>query len=261
MKKTLAIVILTLGNALLTLALGIAALFICMLVWGFGIALDVVLLALHIVGAMLLQRLYQKREWLSPLKFWLCAAVPAAGISVLSFLLVLYLASIGHFSGFLAGLGEFLLTFAVLIYFGAFLLTLGAALLIKYRRSRALVAVVGFVVSAGFGLGLMVFCDPICIAVVGAVHIVGSALTQHFLEQKTGLSPFKFWILAAAPAAILTGIFCLVQTIIGEGYYVFSIAFMYCLPAAVVLGVVLLLKSLIRRKGSHTTYPNKEDDQ
>ncbi|MGN1340056.1 MAG: hypothetical protein ACI4WS_07165 [Oscillospiraceae bacterium] len=253
MKKPLAIVILTIGNALLTLSLGIAALLICMLIFGFGIALDVLLLAGHIVGAMLLQRLYQKRGWLSPAKYWLCAAVPAAGISVVSFLLVLYLDSIGHFSGFFAGLGEFLLTFSGLIYSGAFLLILGAALLIKYRQSKALVAVVGFVVSVGFALGLMVFYDPLCIAVVGAVHIVGAALTQHFLERKTGLSAFRFWALAAAPAAIITGIFYLVQTIIGNGYHLFSCAFMYCFPAAVVLGAVLLLKSLIRRKNSHTT--------
>lgn len=253
MKKPLAIVIVSLGNVLLTLALGIAALAICALVWGFGIALDVLLLTLHIVGAMLLQRLYQKREWLSPPKFWLCAAVPAAGIAVMSFLLVLFLDSIGHFSGFFAGLGEFLFTFTELIYSGAFLLVLGAALLIKYRRSRALVAVVGFVVSVGFGLGLMVFFDPVCIAVVGAVHIVGAVLTQNFLGRKTRLSPFRFWTLAAAPAAIATGIFYLIQTTIGGGYYLFSGAFMYCFPAAVVLGAVLLLKSLIRRKNSHKT--------
>lgn len=261
MKKPLVIVILTLGNTLLTLSLGIAVLLICMLIPGFGIVPDVLLLAVHIVGAMLLQSLYKKHEWLSPPKFWLYSAVPAAGVSAVCFLLVLYLDSIGHFSGFFAGLGEFLLTLAGLIYSGAFLLVLGAALLIKYRRSKALAAIVGFVVSAGFGLGLVVFCNPICIAVVGAVHIVGAALTQHFLERKTGLSSFRFWTLAAAPSAIITGIFYLAQTIIGEGYYLFSIAFMYCFPAAVVLGVVLLLKSLIRRQNPHTTYPNKEDDQ
>lgn len=260
MKKLLAISILSVGSTLLTLALGMAALFICMQVWGFGIALDVVLLALHIVGAMLLQRLYQKRGWLAPVKFWLCAAVPAAGISVLSFLLVLYLDSIGYFSGFFAGLGEFLLTFSGLVYSGAFLLVLGAALLIKCRRSKALVAVTGFAASVGFGLLVLVFCHPVCLVIAAAVHIVGAVLIQHFLERENGISAFRFWTLAAVPATAVTGILYFIEVIIGVGRDIFAMTFMYCLPAAVVMGAVLLVKSLIRRKNGGNAPEIKEEE-
>lgn len=262
MKKPLAVAILSVGITLLTPALGFAALLIAMQVWGFGIALDVILLTLHIVGAMLLQRLYQKRGWLTPVKFWLCAAVSAAGISVLSFLLVLYLDSIGYFSGFLAGLWEFLLAFSGLVYSGAFLLVLGAALLIKYRRSKALVAVTGFVASVGFGLLVLVFCHPICLVIAAAVHIVGAVLIQHFLEVQNGISAFRFWTLAAVPATAVTGIPYLIEIIIGVGHDFFAITFMYCLPAAVVLGAVLMVKSLIRRKiGGNAPEINKEENK
>lgn len=225
-----------------------AALLIAMLILGFGIALDVILLAGHIVGAMFLQRLYERRGWLSPVKFWLCAAVPAVGVSAANFGLVAFLDSMDYFRGFFAGLGEFLLTFSTVIYSGAFLIVLGAALLIKYLGSKALAAVTGFVASVGFGLLAVVFIHPVCLVITAAVHIVSAVLIQHFLERKTGLSAFRFWTLAAVPAAIVTGICYLIETIIGSGYDIFTITFLYCLPAAVVMGIILMLKSLVRRK-------------
>ena len=248
MKKSLAITLLVVGNILLTLGLGFAVLLIAMLILGFGIALDVILLAGHIVGVMLLQRLYERRGWFAPVKFWLCAAVPAAVISAAGFGLVAFLDSMDYFRGFFAGLGEFLSAFSAVIYSGAFLLVLGAALLIKYRRSKALAAVIGFVASVGFGLLAVIFGHPVCLVIGASVHMVGAVLIQHFLERKTGLSAFRFWALAAAPAAIVTGISYLIETIIGSGYDIFTITFLYCLPEAVVMGIVLMLKSLICRK-------------
>ena len=248
MKKSLAITLLVVGNILLTLGLGFAVLLIAMLILSFGIALDVILLTGHIVGAMLLQRLYERRGWLAPVKFWLCAAVPAAVVSAADFGLVMYLDSVDYFSGFFAGMGEFLSAFSAVIYSGAFALVLGAALLIKYFRSKAVAAVTGFAASVVFGLMMVIFVHPVCLVIVAAVHMVGAVLIQHFLERKTGLSAFRFWALAAAPAAIVTGISYLIETIIGSGYDIFTFTFLYCLPAAVVMWVILMLKSLVRRK-------------
>ena len=53
-----------------------------------------------------------------------------------SFAAVLILDKLNYFSGFFAGLGEFVLTLAILIYSGAFFVVLGIVLLIIHVVSH-----------------------------------------------------------------------------------------------------------------------------
>lgn len=129
MSKQHAIVLIMVMNTLLTLGLGFAALVVVGILFGLG--LMVIVLGLHIVGAMYAQLVCQKHKLLSPLQFWLFAAAPAVVLSAAGFFLVLYLDSTGYFTGFFAGLGEFIFALCELVYSGAFLVVLGVALLIK----------------------------------------------------------------------------------------------------------------------------------
>lgn len=255
MKKPAAVTLLVAGNLLLTSGLGFASMALCfMFTGGFGAALAVLVLAAHVVGAMLLQRLYERREWLSPVKFWVCAAIPPAGVSLVGFVVVLYLDSIGYFSGYFAGLGEFLTALSGLIYSAAFLAALGLALCIKFRVSRALIAVSGLILSVGFGPLILIFCNGNLALIIplALAHIAAALIIQHFAAKKARLSALRFWALFSAPAAVITGIPFLIETITRSGYDLFSITFVYALPAAAVLGVILLLKSLILSKSGRT---------
>lgn len=118
-------------NTLLTLGLGFAALVVVGILFGPGLGLMVVVLGLHIIGAMYAQRVLLKHKLLSPLHFWLFAAAPALVLSAAEFILVPYLDSIGYFTGFFAGLGEFILALCELVYSGAFTVVLGVVLLVK----------------------------------------------------------------------------------------------------------------------------------
>ncbi len=240
MKKTLANVLLAVGNSLLTLALGFGAMLLILRFMGFGAGLSLLLLALHVTGAVLLQGVYQRRGWLSPVGYWLCSAVPAAGFSFIIF-------GVGE------GLLVLFLTFSGLIYSGAFLIALGAALCVKFRSSKPIVALAGFAASVGTGILFLVFANGnwFCIIPLAAVHIAAMTIAQHFLEQKRGLSAFQFWLLASVPATALTGILFLIEALIGSGFDIFTLTLNYNLPAAVLLGAILLLKSLICRGLRH----------
>lgn len=131
MSKQHAIALLIVMNTLLTLGLGFAALVVVGILFGPGLGLMVIVLGLHIVGAMFAQRVLLKHKLLSPLQFWLFAAAPALVFSAAGFILVLYLDSIGYFTGFFAGLGEFIFALCELVYSGAFTVVLGVVLLIK----------------------------------------------------------------------------------------------------------------------------------
>ena len=90
----------------------------------------------HVTGAVFLQRLYQRRWQIGKAIFWLCAGLPSALIGMSSFAVVLILDKLNYFSGFFAGLGEFVLTLAILIYSGAFFVVLGSVLLVIHALSR-----------------------------------------------------------------------------------------------------------------------------
>ena len=90
----------------------------------------------HVTGAVFLQRLYQRRWQIGKAIFWLCAGLPSALIGMSSFAVVLILDKLNYFSGFFAGLGEFVLTLAILIYSGAFFVVLGIVLLIIHVVSH-----------------------------------------------------------------------------------------------------------------------------
>ena len=128
MKKTLAIVFLSLGNVLLTLALGYVALGLFFSLSGGGIFISLLILAAHTVGIYFLKRVYVERSRLTHKKYWLISAVPPLGISVLGFILTLILDSIGFFKGFLAGAVYCLIFLASGIYAFVFLIVTSVVL-------------------------------------------------------------------------------------------------------------------------------------
>ena len=142
MKKAFAIVLLILGGML---ACGIGLIISGLLfIAALDCALDtevltaVILLIViggHVTGAVFLQRMYQRRWQIGKAIFWLCAGLPSAFIGVISFAAVLILDKLNYFSGLFAGMGEFILALAILIYSGAFFVILGIVLLIAHASS------------------------------------------------------------------------------------------------------------------------------
>ncbi len=143
MKKALPVILLILGGIL---ACGIGLMIIGLLfIAALDSALDmevltaVILLLViggHVTGAVFLQRLYQRRWQIGKAVFWLCAGLPSALIGVISFAAVLILDKLNYFSGLFAGMGEFILALAILIYSGAFFVALGIVLLIIHAVSH-----------------------------------------------------------------------------------------------------------------------------
>lgn len=255
MKKPLALALLIVGNTLVTFVAGFGAMFLVMTLFWFGIVLSMLILAGHIYGAVMLEKNYSRNWNFSGMRFWLCAAVPAAAISGVGFGIVTYLDSIGYFSGFFAGLGEYLSTVSCLIYSGLYLLVLGIVLCFVHRQNKPLFVLGGLLAAVTGACGLL--SGVYYAAIWGLIHAVVFVAAQIYTKRKLSIPAFEFWALIAAPAAIITGILFLIQTIIGGGYSVVAIAFYYSFPAAVVLGVILMLKSLIRRR-MHKDINNKE---
>lgn len=147
MKKALPIILLILGG-MLSCGIGliisglllIAALDVLGTEALTAVTLPAVILSLviggHVVGAVFLQRLYQRRWQIGKVIFWLCAGLPSTLIGMSSFAAVLILDKLNYFSGFFAGLGEFIMTLAILIYSGAFFVVLGSVLLVIHALSR-----------------------------------------------------------------------------------------------------------------------------
>ncbi|MDY4588576.1 MAG: hypothetical protein SPD47_09010 [Oscillospiraceae bacterium] len=117
MKRPVAIALVSVGNTLLTLAFGWLALGLFFILP----VIPLILLAAHVTGVVFLKRVYIKRGWLTPWKYWLCTSVPAAVVSVLGFVLVLILDEAGFFKGFLGGAAEGLIGLSCSIYSVVFL--------------------------------------------------------------------------------------------------------------------------------------------
>ncbi|MBP1580428.1 MAG: hypothetical protein J6B57_10110 [Oscillospiraceae bacterium] len=143
MKKALPVILLILGGIL---ACGIGLMISGLLfIAALDSALDtevltaVILLLViggHVTGAVFLQRLYQRRWQIGKAVFWLCAGLPSALIGVISFAVVLILDKLNYFSGLFAGMGEYILALAILIYSGAFFVILGIVLMIIHAVSH-----------------------------------------------------------------------------------------------------------------------------
>ena len=136
MKKALPVILLILGG-MLSCGIGLIISGL-LLIAALDVSATAVILPLvigHVTGAVFLQRLYQRRWHIGKAIFWLCAGLPSALIGMSSFAAVLILDKLNYFSGFFAGLGEFIMTLAILIYSGAFFVILGIVLLIGHASS------------------------------------------------------------------------------------------------------------------------------
>ena len=105
-----------------------------------AVTLPAVILSLviggHVVGAVFLQRLYQRRWRIGKAIFWICAGLPSVLIGAFSIILFFILKAHGHFSGFFGGFGELVTVFYMFVYSGAFFVVLGIVLLIIHVVSH-----------------------------------------------------------------------------------------------------------------------------
>lgn len=90
----------------------------------------------HVVGAVFLQRLYQRRWRIGKAIFWICAGLPSVLIGSFSIILFFILKAHGHFSGSFGGLFELFALLYMFVYSGAFFVVLGSVLLIIHVVSH-----------------------------------------------------------------------------------------------------------------------------
>lgn len=124
MKKPLAIVLLILGGFAGIFGLSLVNLILFGNLLSLGNLVGLILTASAAFGIDGLRVLFARKYGLSAPKFFLCAYVPSVTATLVYFTVVLYLDSVGYFTGFFAGLGEFIMglawlaTSAVAIIFG-----------------------------------------------------------------------------------------------------------------------------------------------
>ncbi len=204
MKRTIAIILLIIGGVLACGLgiLGLAAPFV--LTSGLNL-LCFLSIAVHTVAAVFVQGLYQRRGWLNKWQFWLCAGLPSTMIGGGMLIFVMILDNAGYFHGFFAGLGEFLISFAILVYSGVFFALLGIVLLIKHAVSRkdripvillviggALACAIAAALCAALILGALPWLWFLC-AVVLAGHIAGAELLQRLYQRRGWLNTLNLW--------------------------------------------------------------------
>lgn len=230
MKRTIAIILLIIGGVLACGLgiLGLAAPFV--LTSGLN-PLCILSLAVHTVAAVFVQGLYQRRGWLNKWQFWLCAGLPSTMIGGGMLIFVMILDNAGYFHGFFAGLGEFLISFAVLVYSGVFFALLGIVLLIKHAVSRkdhipVILLVIGGVpacaIAAALCAALILAALPwlwfLC-AVVLAGHIAGAELLQRLYQKRGWLNALNFWAYSGVPAFIVGIVLKLVDVLRSGTWY------------------------------------------
>lgn len=120
MKKSLAIVLLVLGGLAAVFGMSVLGLtLILVLMWG-GLLIGIAVVMGMAFGADRLRMLFKRKYGMNAAKFFLCAYVPPIVGSVILFVMVELLDEAGYFSGFMAGLGEFLMALSCVIASGAF---------------------------------------------------------------------------------------------------------------------------------------------
>ena len=104
-------------------------------IWSISCVLSLVIGG-HVVGAVFLQRLYQRRWRIGKAIFWICAGLPSVLIGSFSIILFFILKAHGHFSGSFGGLFELFASLYMFVYSGAFFVVLGSVLLIIHVVSH-----------------------------------------------------------------------------------------------------------------------------
>lgn len=112
MKKPIAIALLIIGG--LAAVFGLS--FLCMLLFAelmnFGLFIDFVLVLGMAFGGYCISKLYRRKYGIGVSMFFLCAYVPLMICSGIYFTVILILDELGHFRGFMEGLGESLTALA-----------------------------------------------------------------------------------------------------------------------------------------------------
>lgn len=266
MKRPLAIALLMIGGILACGlgTLGLAAPFV--LTSGLNL-LCFLSITVHIAGAVFVQGLYQRRGWLNKWQFWLCAGLPSIMTGVAMLIVVMLLIDAGYFHGFFAGLGEFLISFAVLVYSGVFFALLGIVLLIKHAVSRkdripVILLIIGGIpacavaaaLCAALILGASQWLWFLC-AVVLAGHIAGAELLQRLYQWRGWLNAPNFWMYSGVPALIV-GIALKFVDVIRSGAWYFTselvsvaAALLIIYPAVFLAGFGIWLLGSPRKNG------------
>lgn len=116
-KSIIAAVILAVANAAVTFLGSLAVLCLFGVLLGYVWIGGVLIAAAHITGLYFIGKLYLKKEFLkNRAVIWCLSSVVSLVLSGIGFIAVLLLDSNGYFTGFFAGLGEFILTLCWLVY-------------------------------------------------------------------------------------------------------------------------------------------------
>lgn len=131
MKKAFAVILLIIGSMAACAAGGIC----CLCLFGFLLQAMVIpsllLLSVHVTVAIFLHKKLRSIVWLRSIGFWLCTGLPGIIVGGAALIVTNMLDNAGYFTGFMAGLGEFLFSLSFFAYSAAYLAAAGAVLLIQ----------------------------------------------------------------------------------------------------------------------------------
>lgn len=125
MKKWLWLGLAVLANVIVTSGLGYLSLALVTIFFTGGGVLSILLVLAQAVGLFFVERQFLKRQWTGRVKFWCITAAPPVVLSVGGFAAVCILDSMDYFTGYFAGLGEFVLSLVFLVYSAAVLAVTG----------------------------------------------------------------------------------------------------------------------------------------
>ncbi|MDE7400034.1 MAG: hypothetical protein K2N06_10975 [Oscillospiraceae bacterium] len=141
MKKVLAIILLIVGSLLVSYGISWLAIILALENFPLGIVIAVLIAAGDALLLEMLRHLFKRRFDLSMPMFLLCAYLPSIFCAVIGWIVFIVLKNAKYFTGFFAGLGEFLFVFTysiaagVLLVFG--MIWLGIFTAVGKRRMKS----------------------------------------------------------------------------------------------------------------------------
>lgn len=121
MKKVLAIILLIAGSLLVSYGISWLAIILTLEIYPFGIVIAVLVAAGDALLLEMLRHLFKRRFDLSIPMFLLCAYLPSVFCAVIGWIVFIALENAKYFTGFFAGVGEFLFVFTYSIAAGVLL--------------------------------------------------------------------------------------------------------------------------------------------
>lgn len=244
MKKPIAVALLVIGNVAIT------HLLVIFVLGAIGNSVFVILpLVCHLYLASKLQRVYNKKGWLKPKKFWLVASLPPIGTSAAAFVGVLIADQMGAFIGGWAGLALLALCVVMWIYSCAFLFALGVITAVRSRFDSADILPRGnfpraipemnkplgaFLLATGNALIIFLFYTlnaATTLSTLGEIYVslmllfvqidVSLSLWRRF-HSRGWRSPVRFWLCIGVSVLLVSAGEVVATVFLGLGRYSFE---------------------------------------